>query len=215
MPQTSDTEFYSLSLNSLAPPPYSSPNDPSLPVADVEIASEKSEKSFSTILVRRLTHPFSRSSSNLAREVPCQGLLWERCWHGVADLTTNWWLWELCSWLISALCIFAVALLLAYYDGRVLPDRWPLGITLNAYIAVLSGVAKYTLAVPVENLIGQMKWHWFAEQPRPLLDLEQFDCASRGPWGSIRLLLRTRGRSVSPTISFRLLLTDAIGQSHL
>lgn len=198
MQQTSDTEFYSLSLNSLAPPPYSLPNSTIPSRSDIESGSEKHD-AFPTAFVRLFTPPFLRNNSiavdaNATHETTT---VWSRTWHNLIDLTVNWWLWELFSWFISALCTFGIALLLGYYDGKAVPDQWPLGITLNAYIAVLSGIAKYTLAVPVDEVIGQVKWHWFAQQPRPLMDFERFDDASRGPWGAFTLLLRTKGRYVA------------------
>jgi hypothetical protein len=118
-------------------------------------------------------------------------------------LVINWWLWELFSWVMSALCIFTIAFILGYYDGRAIPDRWPLGITLNAYISVLSAIAKYALAVPVDEALGQLKWQFFARgPPKPLLDLERFDDASRGPWGALALLIHTRGRFVNFSIKY-------------
>jgi hypothetical protein len=84
-----------------------------------------------------------------------------------------------------------MALLLGYYDGRPLPN---LSISLNAYIAVLSSIFKFAIAIPVESSLGQAKWNWFAQQPRPLEDFEHFDNASRGPYGAAVLLLRVRTR---------------------
>jgi hypothetical protein len=116
----------------------------------------------------------------------------------VARLVTDWWLFEILSWVISALCMCAIALLLGLYDNHSLPSKWPSGISLNAAISVLSGIAKYTLAVPVEEALGQLKWIWFRnEESRKLIDLERFDDASRGPWGSFALIVHMRGRYVN------------------
>jgi hypothetical protein len=41
----------------------------------------------------------------------------------------------------------------------------------------------------------QLKWLWFRD-PHPMLDLERFDRASRGPWGAFLLLLRLRPQYV-------------------
>ncbi len=109
-------------------------------------------------------------------------------------LGINWWLWELVSIGMSALCLCAIGLLLGCYNGQALPKEWPFGFTLNTYIAILSAFFKYTLAVPVDTAVGQLKWVWFRSTPRPLMDFEMFDEASRGPWGSMVLFIRTRGR---------------------
>ena len=38
---------------------------------------------------------------------------------------------------------------------------------------------------------GQLKWHWFT-QDCPLVDIETYDAASRGPLGAVSLLWRLR-----------------------
>lgn len=113
---------------------------------------------------------------------------------GLRRLTVNWWLWEFVSMGLSALCLCAIGLLLACYNGQALPKEWPLGFTLNTYIAILSAFFKYTLAIPVDTAMGQLKWIWFRSAPKPLMDFEKFDEASRGPWGSVVLFIHTRGR---------------------
>lgn len=45
--------------------------------------------------------------------------------------------------------------------------------------------------LPAAEGISQLKWYWFNE-PQPLIDLDRFDTASRGPWGSLLLLFHTR-----------------------
>jgi hypothetical protein len=190
MQTTSDTEFYSLSLNTLAPPPYS-PRAEALPIVDVESGDEKSGESFSKGLVRRFTQPFLSTRSQQDGDLHASGA-WPNAASRISHLVVDWWLWELLSWSMSALCILGIAVLLAYWNERAVPDHWPSGITLNAYIAVLSGIAKYALAVPVEASISQTKWHWFAQEARPLMDLEHFDDASRGPFGALKLMFRIK-----------------------
>jgi hypothetical protein len=117
----------------------------------------------------------------------------------VSHLLVSWWLWEIFSWTISAICFSAIGLILCLYDNQVVPARWPLGITLNAYISVLSAIAKYSLAVPVDEALGQLRWLYFAKtgETRKLIDFERFDDATRGPWGALALLLYTKARCVS------------------
>lgn len=109
-------------------------------------------------------------------------------------LVLNWWLWELVSISLSALCLCFIGLLLGLCNNQVIPKELPLGFTLNTYIAILSAFFKYTLATPVDTAMGQLKWIWFRSTPKPLMDFERFDEASRGPWGSMVLFIRTRGR---------------------
>jgi hypothetical protein len=107
------------------------------------------------------------------------------------------WLLEIISWSISAICMAGiVAMLIVYKDARI--PKLPLGLTLNAYISVLAKVASGALLLPVSEALGQLKWSWFqGEKPQKMWDFEIFDSASRGPWGSMLLLIRTKGKSLA------------------
>lgn len=116
---------------------------------------------------------------------------------------SDWWLGEILCWVAGTLCIGAIILVLALYDGQPVPSRWPLGITLNAFISVISAVGKFSLAVPVNECIGELKWIWYGrrtsstqsnDQDPRLTDFETFDQASRGPWGAVLLAARLRTR---------------------
>jgi hypothetical protein len=111
-------------------------------------------------------------------------------------ISTDWWWWELFSWLVSFLCAAAIVGVLAFYDGKKQPDFVVPGITLNAFVSVFAAVSKAALILPVSEAIGQLKWIWF-HQDRKLWDFYTFDGASRGPWGAVMLLWTTKGRSVS------------------
>lgn len=103
----------------------------------------------------------------------------------------NWWLWELLSWVISALCMGTIALILLLSDNRPVGSN---DVTLNSIISVLSGVAKAALLLPTAEALGQLKWSWFWRDTKKVEDFEAFDSASRGPWGSLMLLLKTKGQ---------------------
>lgn len=127
-------------------------------------------------------------------------------------LVDEWWLWELLSWSFAALCMIAMVVLLGIYRGRTIPD-WPLGLTINAYISILGAFIKAALLLPtavssltiisvflqlicstLQEALGQLKFNWFAVSSRNVSDFQAFDEASRGPWGSLVLILRTKGR---------------------
>lgn len=103
------------------------------------------------------------------------------------------WLFEILSWIISAVCMGSIVVVLIYLKDRKVP-RWPFGLTLNAFIAVVSRVASAALLLPTTEALGQLKWSWFLEGSKQMWDFEIFDNASRGPWGAILLLIRTKGR---------------------
>ena len=110
------------------------------------------------------------------------------------------WLLEIISWIFSAMCMTAVIGVLAYLQDDKL-SNWTLekrtGLTLNAYISVLSKMAGASLILPVSEALGQLKWSWFLQHSKQMWDFEIFDNASRGPWGSLLLLIRTKGKSLA------------------
>jgi hypothetical protein len=107
------------------------------------------------------------------------------------------WLLEIISWSISALCMAGVVTMLMVYHNKSIP-KWPLGLTLNAYISVLAKIASAALLLPVSEALGQLKWSWFqGNNSKKMWDFEIFDNASRGPWGSFLLIIRTKGRSLA------------------
>jgi hypothetical protein len=91
----------------------------------------------------------------------------------------------------------AVVVVLIYFKDEPLSD-WTLAdkthLTLNAYISILSKMAGAALVLPVSEAIGQLKWSWFQQNSKQMWDFEIFDNASRGPWGSLLLLIRTKGK---------------------
>lgn len=88
-------------------------------------------------------------------------------------------------------CGAAIVAVLAQYDGNR-PPEWPLGITLNTFLAFLATIAKAAVLVPVTRGLGQLRWVWFTK-PRRVDDFELFDGATRGAFGSMKLLVSLRG----------------------
>ena len=101
-------------------------------------------------------------------------------------LETDWWITEISAILISILSLLCIVVILRIHEGRPLPD-WPLSITINSLVSIFSTIMGMTLLVPLEQCIGQAKWHWFQDY-RPLADMDTFDRGSRGPWGALRML---------------------------
>lgn len=65
--------------------------------------------------------------------------------------------------------------------------------------------------MPISEAIGQLKWTWFhGKKSKDPFDFEIFDKASRGAWGSVLLLFRTRGRSLAALGAFLTVLLLAI-----
>lgn len=109
------------------------------------------------------------------------------------------WQFELGSVLLSIATFIALILFLRVYQGRSLSE-WTLPLSLNAIIAILSTVFKSSVVMPVGEGIGQLKWIWFARRSRSLAHLDHLDVASKGPWGSITLLLGLLTRDERPWV---------------
>ncbi|OHE92387.1 hypothetical protein CORC01_12314 [Colletotrichum orchidophilum] len=121
------------------------------------------------------------------------------------------WLPELLWSIISIASVAALAGVLSRFDGQRLPE-WPLGLTINALIAFLATLARAAFVIPVSESLSQLKWLWYRKE-RPLEDFQDFDSASRGPWGSIQLLKTTRGWS--PSLIATIVMITAIFTSTL
>ncbi|KAI1775622.1 hypothetical protein F4818DRAFT_457840 [Hypoxylon cercidicola] len=126
-------------------------------------------------------------------------------------LSKWWWWWEILAIILSIACMCTLVTLLTKMDGLPLQSWW-LPIEPNSLVAALTTIAKASMLVPAASCIGQLKWRHFMTQPRRLIDLQLFDDASRGPWGSAVLLwslcFRTR---VLVTFGFALITIIALG----
>ncbi|KAK1751100.1 hypothetical protein QBC47DRAFT_417524 [Echria macrotheca] len=76
-------------------------------------------------------------------------------------------------------------------DGMALDD-WVFRIQPNSVISVCMTISKSALLFSISECISQSKWLQFRRAPRPLSMLDRFDEASRGPWGSTRLVFCPR-----------------------
>jgi hypothetical protein len=135
------------------------------------------------------------SSPNLAERI--EKRLYQ---YSISGNIVKRWLLEIVSWVFSAVCMTAVIAVLIYLKDDPL-SKWSLaektGLTLNAYISILSKMAGAALILPVSEALGQLKWSWFQQNSKQMWDFEIFDNASRGPWGSVLLLLRTKGKALA------------------
>ncbi|KAF4998529.1 hypothetical protein FDECE_11770 [Fusarium decemcellulare] len=105
----------------------------------------------------------------------------------------SWRAWgsELLAVLGSSASLVAMVVLLSRFDGKA-PFTWN-SVTLNAVVSILSLAIKTSLVYVIAECIAQWKWILFAREPRLLVDFDRIDSATRGPLGSMKVLLRTRG----------------------
>lgn len=113
-------------------------------------------------------------------------------WH---SLTSDTWFYEIIAINFSILCFVATICVLWVYDQKPVP-LFSYGVTLNTMISILATGCKTSLVFLLGGSIGQLKWIWFQDARRPVRDIQSFDDASRGPWGSLVILLQDKGRSL-------------------
>ncbi|KAK0729515.1 hypothetical protein B0H67DRAFT_1701 [Lasiosphaeris hirsuta] len=106
-----------------------------------------------------------------------------------------WWWWEIAASALSILCMILLLVLLIKINGISL-EAWSQPISPSSLIAVLTTVAKTSMMVPVAACISQLKWRHFQQKSDKLQNLQVFDDASRGPWGSTMMLFTFRKRAV-------------------
>jgi hypothetical protein len=117
------------------------------------------------------------------------------------------WLFELLSWAVSAGCMAAIVGIYSNLNNE--PLYTSRSALLLSLANVLGKVASAALIIPTSEALGQLKWKWFHES-KAMWDFEIFDKASRGPWGAVMLLFRTRGRSLAALGAFLIVLLLAI-----
>ncbi|ETS88147.1 hypothetical protein PFICI_01975 [Pestalotiopsis fici W106-1] len=102
------------------------------------------------------------------------------------------WTSEIMAMSFSGLCLIAMVIVLREFDGRPVPEL-PDIVNLNAIVSTLSAAAKSSLLYGVSAALGQAKWSWYYGPKKRLDDFEVLDEASKGPLGSVQMLL---GRTI-------------------
>ncbi|KAF5527472.1 hypothetical protein CGCA056_v000613 [Colletotrichum aenigma] len=103
------------------------------------------------------------------------------------------WALEIGAIIISISSLVAILVLLPISENRPLAS-WPLPVSLNAIISVLGATSRASLAFAISACISQGKWNWFRQRNDNIMVFDRFEEASRGPWGSLRLLWWTKLR---------------------
>ncbi|KAI3325276.1 hypothetical protein HD806DRAFT_492495 [Xylariaceae sp. AK1471] len=98
-----------------------------------------------------------------------------------------WWWWEIIAAIVSLSSNLLIIVLLIKIDQSPL-KFWILPIQPSSLLSVLTTISKTSLLVSITSCISQLKWRHFSLRPRPLSQLQLFDDASRGPWGSLVMM---------------------------
>ncbi|KAI3530464.1 hypothetical protein CSPX01_14797 [Colletotrichum filicis] len=78
-------------------------------------------------------------------------------------LKPTWKIWavEISCIALSTLFLTVIIVVLFRYDSQEL-RHWPLGTTLNSFLALFTALAKAAFMIPVCACISQSQWAWFA-----------------------------------------------------
>ncbi|KAI0115727.1 hypothetical protein GGR51DRAFT_501882 [Nemania sp. FL0031] len=106
----------------------------------------------------------------------------QRAWH-------NGWGAEAYGAGLALISLAAIIAIIASYEGKTFP-QWPAHITINALIGIFTVLMKAGLGLLLSEGISQLKWQWFRNKPRCLIDIDDFDEASRGALGSTSFLFK-------------------------
>ncbi|KAI0436476.1 hypothetical protein F4803DRAFT_223442 [Xylaria telfairii] len=143
----------------------------------------------------RLSTPMSQKLRRSARG-PADARVQPSILRRSSQWANDRWLFEIGALLISAATLGGIVVTLTLHADRPLP-QWPFGITINALVSTLSTISKSALLMALGAAIGQRKWIRLSRGVNPLSDLEVYDEASRGPWGSLSLLRSVGVRDIS------------------
>lgn len=108
------------------------------------------------------------------------------------------WLFEWLTLAFSTSCFIAIIVVLWVYDGKVRPEMGH-NLNLNTIISVLATGCKSALVLVIGEAISQLKWLWFQDPGQDqgqLVGIQRFDAASRGPLGSLMIIIHHRARSL-------------------
>ena len=116
--------------------------------------------------------------------------------------SSKWWLSEFAFLGLALASLVALIIVLFKFNDQ--PQKaWPYSvITLNSFVSFLVASVRTASMIPVADALSQGMWLWLRpphqdiRQRKTLADVANFDSASRGPWGSAKLLGRTKLRSV-------------------
>lgn len=100
------------------------------------------------------------------------------------------WSMEIIATVVSLASLLVITILLYIYDDQPV-FHWH-EITLNALVSIFATISRLSLVVAISSSLGQAKWNWFVREPKMLLAVDTIDTASRGLFGSLRLVWQMR-----------------------
>ncbi|KAF3803539.1 hypothetical protein GCG54_00004710 [Colletotrichum gloeosporioides] len=103
------------------------------------------------------------------------------------------WTIEASAIILSISSMVVILILLPVYENEPL-SSWTLPVSFNVIISVLGSTSRAALAFAISACVSQGKWNWYRKRSDNVMIFDRFEEASRGPWGSLRLLWWTKVR---------------------
>lgn len=100
------------------------------------------------------------------------------------------WTFEVIALLAAISSLVALVAVLLVAEGKSILT-WH-HITLNTMVSVLSTISRLSALYVFSAVFGQTKWIVFSQRPGSLQEFEAIDLASRGAFGCLQLLFKTR-----------------------
>lgn len=99
------------------------------------------------------------------------------------------WALEYVAIFLSIFTTILLILLLVFADGKPVSRFSASFLSFNTIISILGALIHAALAYAIGSCLAQEKWNWYKKRPDSLAGFERFEQASRGPWGSLWLIL--------------------------
>lgn len=110
------------------------------------------------------------------------------------------WAWEIGSVTLAVGCIVLLVVFLVQINNTPYA-AWQYTASPNTVVSIIVTIAKAAVLVSVSSCLGQLKWNLY-QIPTPLYHMQAIDQASRGPWGSMEVLLRGLSGSKTGSLTY-------------
>lgn len=134
--------------------------------------------------------PLLRTPSALRRDSTSSNSTYSErrgVWNSTKRIWWNTWTPEFLCGALVGFSLIAICALLWETNGKPRP-KWAFGISVNVLLSLFVVCLKAGIYLPVSEGISELKWQSMRSGPRRLYEMEQYDSASRGAWGSLRFL---------------------------
>lgn len=98
------------------------------------------------------------------------------------------WVWEIGCVTLAVVGLVLLITFIVKINGTPYAN-WRYTASPNTVVSIIVTITKAALLAPVSSCLGQLNWNLFQKQA-PLYHMHAIDQASRGPQGSLEMLLR-------------------------